>query len=267
MSTASATIEAALNLACVGAAPVALVNNLNFGNPEHPEVMWELAEAVDGIAEACLALGIPVIGGNVSLYNESRGSDIDPSPVVAVVGMVDRLDRRPPGAALADGQLLVLVGDDPEPALGGSRWARDVRGVAGGALPELDLSRHAAVADVVRAAVVDGLLGAVHDVSEGGLAVAVAEMAVRAGVGARVEGVADVAALFSEAPSRVVACVAPALVDEVARRAQAAGVAVANLGTAGGDRLVVRGLVDVSVGEAVAAWTGALPGQLQMVDI
>ena len=95
--TARVVAEAVLNLACVGARPLAVVNCLNFGNPEHPEVMWELSEAIDGMAEACPAFGIPVVGGNVSLYNETRGHDIDPTPVVGMLGMVDRLERRPPG--------------------------------------------------------------------------------------------------------------------------------------------------------------------------
>ena len=95
--TALIVAESVLNLACVGARPLAVVNCLNFGNPEHPEVMWQLSEAIDGMAEACRAFGMPVIGGNVSLYNETRGRDIDPTPVVGMLGMVDRLERRPPG--------------------------------------------------------------------------------------------------------------------------------------------------------------------------
>ena len=101
-----------MNLACVGARPLGLVNCLNFGNPEHPEVMWQLSESIDGMAEACRAFGIPVVGGNVSLYNESRGRDIDPTPVVGLVGVVDRLERPPPGVRLVDGGALVALGPD-----------------------------------------------------------------------------------------------------------------------------------------------------------
>src|SRR5436309_2080732 len=104
-----------------GARPAALVDCMNFGNPEHPEVMWQLSEAVDGMGEACRALSIPVVGGNVSFYNESRGRDIDPTPVVAVVGIIESLDRRPPGAVLVAGGRLVMLGE-PSTALGGSRW-------------------------------------------------------------------------------------------------------------------------------------------------
>src|SRR5688500_11389411 len=123
--TALVVAEAALNLACVGARPLGLVNCLNFGNPEHPEVMWELSESIDGMGEACRALSIPVVGGNVSLYNESRGQDIDPTPVVGVLGVVDRLDRRPPGVRLVEGHRLLALGPPPSGGLAGSRVAAD----------------------------------------------------------------------------------------------------------------------------------------------
>ena len=118
--------ESVMNLAVVGARPVAMVNCLNFGNPEHPEVMWQLSETVDGMTEALDAFGVPCVGGNVSLYNESRGSDIDPTPVIGVLGMVDRLDRRPPGVTLVDGGRLVLVGPTV-PELSGIALGRDPR--------------------------------------------------------------------------------------------------------------------------------------------
>ena len=119
-------IEAARNLACVGAVPKALVNCLNFGNPEHPEVMWQFSEVVDGMSDACRALGIPVVGGNVSFYNESRGRDIDPTPVVGVVGLIDDLTSVPPAPELHDGDAIVLLGHT-EAELGGSEWATVAR--------------------------------------------------------------------------------------------------------------------------------------------
>jgi phosphoribosylformylglycinamidine synthase subunit PurL len=260
--TAMVVAESALNVACAGAEPAAVVNCLNFGNPEHPEVMWQLSEAVDGMAEACRALGLPVVGGNVSLYNESRGRDIDPTPVVGVVGLIERLDRRPPGAVLVDGGRLLLLGaTDPSP--GGSRWALRAHGRRGGPLPALDLAAHARLLDLVRRLVADGVVAGVHDVSDGGVGVALAEMAVRSGVGFAVSGVATPAALFSESPSRVVVCVDPDLVPEVEARAAVAGVPASALGVAGGDRLVVAGLVDVSVADAVHAWRTAIPRALE----
>ena len=146
--TALTVAESALNVACAGARPVALVNCLNFGNPEHPEVMWQLSESIDGMAEACRALDIPVIGGNVSLYNESGGADIDPTPVVAVLGVIDDLARRPPAAAFAAGTALVLLGAT-DPSLAGSRWAVDLRHHSGGVLPGLDLAAHGALLGLV----------------------------------------------------------------------------------------------------------------------
>ncbi|MCI3949946.1 MAG: phosphoribosylformylglycinamidine synthase subunit, partial [Acidimicrobiales bacterium] len=155
--TALTVAEGVLNLACVGARPVAVVDCLNLGNPEHPEVMHQLAGVVDGMAEACRALGVPVVGGNVSLYNESRGRDIDPTPVVGTLGVVDRLERRPPGVALADGDLVLLVGPRSS-ELGGSRWAASTLGGGRplGPLPSLDLQVHSAVARATRSLVADG---------------------------------------------------------------------------------------------------------------
>ncbi|MFN2608211.1 MAG: phosphoribosylformylglycinamidine synthase subunit PurL [Acidimicrobiales bacterium] len=278
--TALVVAEAVLNSACVGARPLAVVNCLNFGNPEHPEVMWQLSEAVDGMAEACRALGIPVVGGNVSLYNESGGADIEPTPVIGLVGLVDHLDRRPPGVGLVAGADLVVLGPHAPSVLwrgeraergwrarvgarpselAGSRWAAEAHGHVGGVLPSLDPAAHLAVAALVRELVADGLLAGVHDVADGGLGLALAEMAVRSGVGVRVGGVGSHRELFSEAPSRVVACVAADHADEVARRAATAGVGLTPLGSAGGDRLVVDGLVDLSLHVAVTRWHRALP--------
>ncbi len=258
--TALVVAESALNVACAGARPVALVNCLNFGNPEHPEVMWQLSEAIDGMAEACRALAVPVVGGNVSLYNESGGVDIDPTPVVAVLGVIDDLARRPPGAVLVAGTSLVMLGAT-DPRLAGSRWAVDHRGHRGGVLPALDLAAHGGLLHLVVALVSGGgLVAGLHDVSDGGLGVALAECAVRSGVGAVVDGVDGHAGLFSESPGRVL--VATTDPDEVLARAAAAGVAARLLGHCGGDRLVVDGLVDVGVADATAAWRDALPGAL-----
>jgi len=255
--TALVVAEALMNLACVGARPLGLVNCLNFGNPEHPEVMWQLSEAIDGMAEACRAFGIPVVGGNVSLYNESRGRDIDPTPVVGLVGVVDRLDQGPPGVRLVEGGTLLALGPDTR-SLSGSRWAWE-RGHQSGPPPELDLGAHLAVADLVRNLVAEGLLAGVHDTADG-LGVALAEMAVRSGKGFTVEATgADHAWLFAESPSRVVACVINGQADDVVWAAQSAGVRATKLGRVAGDRIVVRGLVDVSVASATSAWRGHLP--------
>ena len=263
--TALVVAEAVANLACAGARPLALVNCLNFGNPEHPETMWQLSEAVDGMGEACRALSLPVVGGNVSLYNESRGRDIDPTPVVAVVGMVDRLVAPPPGTGLVDGTAVVALG--PEPAtLSGSAWAWR-RGHRAGTPPALELAAHRTLCDLVRDLVADGLVLAVHDTADG-LGPALAEMAVAGEVGARVAAPPDATArwLFGETPSRFLAAVDPPALAELRRRATAAGVPVATLGEAGGDRLLVDGppavAVDLPLTDVVAAWRGRLPALL-----
>jgi len=261
--TSLVVAEGVLNQACAGARPLAVVNCLNFGNPEHAEVMWQLSEAIDGMGDACLAFGVPVVGGNVSLYNASAGGDIEPTPVVGLLGCVDRLDRRPPGVTLVEGAELLLLGP-PDGAgaaanLAGSRWAFEAHGHTGGVLPTLDTAAHLAVCALVRDLVVGGLLAGVHDVADGGLGLALAEMAVRSGVGVRAHGVDDHAALFSEAPSRVVACVEAGRVAEVTTLAGQAGVAVTSLGQAGGNRIVVDGLVDLSLAQAVAGYRDTLP--------
>jgi phosphoribosylformylglycinamidine synthase len=270
VGTALVVAESTLNVACVGARPVAVVNCLNFGNPEHPEVMWQLSEAIDGMAGACRDLSIPVIGGNVSLYNESRGRDIDPTPVVGTLGIVDHLLRRPPGAGLVDGGRMLLVGaglrpgDAPTTSLAGSRWAVERRGHRGGRLPALDAELHGRLLRLVCELVggSDELVEGVHDVSGGGVGVALAEMAVTSQVGFRLSGIADHAALFGEGPSRVLLCVPGPSQSEVQARITAADLGYVDLGAAGGDRLVVEGLVDVALEDAIRAWRDALPHAL-----
>ncbi len=270
--TALVLAESVANLACVGAEPAAVVNCLNFGNPEHPEVMWQLSECIDGLAEACRALDLPVIGGNVSLYNESGGADIEPTPVLGVLGLVEAVHARPPGLAWTEGDAVVLLGAratrDGSYPLAGSRWARERRDHRGGAVPPLDYAAHRAVCALVAALVAaqvagadggDDVLHAVHDVSGGGLAVAVAEMAAESGVGCVLEVTGAAAELFTELPSRFV--VATGAAEELCARAAAAGVPAAILGRATGTRLVLGDavdLVDLPLNDVVAAYEGNL---------
>jgi phosphoribosylformylglycinamidine synthase len=233
--------------------------------------MWQLSEAIDGMSEACRGLSVPVVGGNVSLYNESRGRDIDPTPVVGTLGLVERLERRPPGARLVGGSHILLVGaglpgghrGPRRPiSLAGSRWAWDRRGHHGGRLPDLDLDLHARLLELVQDLVNNELVDGVHDVSDGGLGVALAEMAVRSDVGFRVEGVADHRELFGEGPSRVLVSVPDGILDRVGSLLRSARMGFARLGVGGGDRLMVEGLLDLPLEEARAAWRGALPAAL-----
>lgn len=244
--------ESVLNLACVGARPRALVNCLNFGNPEHPEVMWQLSRAVDGMAGICRLLGIPVVGGNVSLYNESNGVDIDPTPVVGLVGITGPLRVRPPGLAVSEGQILIELGSPcPEDvALGGSRWAWN-RGRRDGALPILEPDRVAAVSELVVESVADGLLGAVHDVSDGGLALALVEMALAGGVGLTTQVPLSPRQLIGESPGRVVAAVdGESTVGALIDRAGDLGVAARRLGQVGGERVTLGESFDVPLDRA-----------------
>ncbi|MGO8875966.1 MAG: phosphoribosylformylglycinamidine synthase subunit PurL [Acidimicrobiales bacterium] len=261
--------EAILNVSCAGARAVAVVDCLNFGNPEHPEVMWQLSEAIDGMAAACLAFGVPVVGGNVSLYNESRGVDIDPTPVVGLVGVIDHLAERPPGIALSEGGSIVLVGGDVSgpadlTALGGSRWARELRGENGGVLPEIDFEAHDRLCSLVRELVAAACAGAptvsiagLHDVSDGGLAVCLAELCCASSTGVVIEEPWTVEYLFNEAPSRVLVCSQEA--DALLAAAARAGVRARVVGRAGGDRLVVPGLLDLDVSELAGVRARRLP--------
>ena len=257
--TAMTVAEAVLNLACVGARPLALVNCLNFGNPEHPEVMWQLSEAVDGMAEACDAFGVPVVGGNVSLYNESNGHNIHPTPVIGLLGVIDRLTRIPPGVAWRDGDRVIVLGSGGA-ELSGSLWAAATAGHQRGRLPDLDYEQHRRVAGLVSGLVADDRLSAAHDVSSGGLGVALAEMAAVSGVGFRGARIHNHAELFGEAPSRVVAAVDPELLPDVEAAAAGAGVAVARIGLAVGDRFSIKGLLDLDMSEVAGRWCSALSG-------
>ncbi len=286
--TALVLAEGVANLACVGATPVAVVNCLNFGNPEHPEVMWQLSECIDGMAEACRALSLPVIGGNVSFYNESGGADIDPTPVLGVLGLVDAVHARPPGLGWSAGDTVVLLGARAASAapgaapgtapsetfpLEGTRWATERRSYRGGRVGAVDFGAHASlcalVAGLVAAQVAapddaEGpadavLVHAVHDVSGGGLAVTLAEMAAEAGVGCTLV-LEDPAELFTELPSRIV--VATADPDALCARSAEAGVPAAVLGQAGGDRVRLGTLVDLPVATVRQAHEGNLGSAL-----
>jgi phosphoribosylformylglycinamidine synthase len=222
--------------------------------------MWQLAEAIDGMAEACRAFDIPVVGGNVSLYNESLGVDIDPTPIVGLLGIVDELRARPPGPRLTEGDRIVLLGPETS-ALAGSRWATE-RGARGGTLEAISYDLHLAVAELTRRLVVSGLVSGAHDVSTGGLGVALAEMALRSGVGFNVARIGGHRGLFAEGPSRVLLSVSPENLTAVLNAAEHAGVPATRLGLAGGDRLLVKGLLDVSLDDTCNAWRDRIPAAL-----
>ena len=213
-----AVAEASRNVACAGAVPIGATNCLNFGNPERPEIMWQFSQAVDGIAEACRVLEIPITGGNVSLYNETDGQAIYPTPVLGVVGLIDDVTRVLTRVFPAGGLEIVLLGD-ASGELGGSEYLTVAHGLVAGRPAAVDLDREMALQTLLVDAARDGLIRSAHDCAEGGFAVTLAECCVESGgVGARVElsgptGLDDrfllVRALFGEAPSRVLVSASP----------------------------------------------------------
>ncbi|MHA7293101.1 phosphoribosylformylglycinamidine synthase subunit PurL [Arthrobacter sp. HLT1-21] len=209
-----ALAEAYRNVATTGAKPLAVTDCLNFGSPEDPEVMWQFAETVRGLADACQELGVPVTGGNVSLYNQTGGVAIHPTPVVGVLGVFDDVARRTPSGWRDDGQAIYLLGTTRD-ELDGSEWA-NLRGHLGGQPPVADLTAEKTLAAILINSSRDGMIDAAHDLSEGGLAAALSEAALRFGVGARIgidelcerDGVDPFTALFSESQGRAVVSVA-----------------------------------------------------------
>ncbi|HEY0168488.1 MAG TPA: phosphoribosylformylglycinamidine synthase subunit PurL [Jatrophihabitans sp.] len=204
-----ALAEAYRNVAVTGARPLAVTNCLNFGSPEDPAVMWQFAEAVRGLADGCQQLGIPVTGGNVSFYNQTGTTAILPTPVVGVLGVIDDVTRRTPMALRQDGAQLYLLGDTRD-EFGGSEWAHVAHGFLGGRPPAVDLDRERLLADVLINASRDGLIDAAHDLSDGGLFVAVAEACLRGNVGVRLilpEGADPFVFLFSESAGRAIVAV------------------------------------------------------------
>jgi phosphoribosylformylglycinamidine synthase II len=240
--TVEAVMECAANLACVGAEPLGLTNCLNFGNPEKPAVAWQLDRSTQGLADACEAFDIPVVGGNVSLYNETDQGPIYPTPVVGLVGELPD-PARAGGIELADGDAVALAGPFA-PSLAGSELAK-LRGDLGPGLPGVSPDAVRAACGLVRDAVRDGLVRTAHDLSDGGLACALAETAIAGGVGVQADldplvelrGGSGETCLFGEGPGGFVLAGPPEAIETVAQRAADAGVDFLRLGEAGGDRL------------------------------
>src|SRR5688500_16595447 len=259
---AMAVCEEARNVSCAGGLPLGVPDCLNFGSPERPEILWQLAEAVEGIAEACRSLELPVVGGNVSLYNETLGSAILPTPIVGVVGLLEDATLQATQWFKGDGHRVALLGPEAV-SLGGSEylWAR--HGRLAGRLAPLELEVERRVQAAVRAAIEAGLATAAHDCAEGGAAVALAEACVtgKAPVGCEVAlpaGVRHDETLFGEGPSRVVVSVEPERAREFAALMAESAITWRWIGTTGGDRLRVRvgteTVVDVALDRIEHAW-------------
>ncbi|MCY4503314.1 MAG: AIR synthase related protein, partial [Alphaproteobacteria bacterium] len=253
-----AVAEAWRNLTAVGAAPLAVTDNLNFGDPERPEVMGQFVGCVRGMGEACLALDFPVVSGNVSLYNETNGRAVLPTPVVGAVGLLDDLAGRVGMALPGPGLALVLVGET-RGHLGRSLWLETVEGREEGPPPPVNLAAERCNGDFVRAEIRAGRIAACHDLSDGGLLVAAAEMALAGGVGVTLSSpLADaVAGLFGEDQARYLLAVENP--DEMLKRAAAAGVSTMRIGETGGGALTVEGHSSISLDELHGLHEGWMP--------
>ncbi|WP_435824371.1 phosphoribosylformylglycinamidine synthase subunit PurL [Microbispora amethystogenes] len=252
--------EAYRNVAVTGAKPLAVTNCLNFGSPEDPEVMWQFSEAVRGLADACRTLGVPVTGGNVSFYNQTGSTPINPTPVIGVLGVIDDVAWRV-RSGFPEASLRVLLLGETREEFGGSEWAHVVHGHLGGLPPQVNLEAERALGAVLAEAAARGLLEGSHDLSDGGLAIALAEACLSRGVGCTVTLPGDDAFtdLFSESAARALVCVRPEAFDAFADLCARYEVPCSGLGLTGGDAFVVEGVLDVPVEELREAHTSALP--------
>ena len=268
-----AVCEAARNLVCAGARPIALTNCLNFANPERPDVMWQFAVAIEGIADACRHFEIPVVSGNVSFYNETEDIGIYPTPVIGMVGLIDDIEKVTSSWFKDEGDLIVLLGKSQE-ELGGSEYLRVVHAREGGIPPALTLSSESAVQTCCLTAIEAGIIKSAHDCSEGGLAVALAESCVNSPhgrtVGAEISfktcHIRTDALMFGESQSRIIVGVEASRLGELERIAASRHVAMEIIGRVEGDRLIIseagRMLVDLSVKELQKVWKKSIPDQM-----
>jgi phosphoribosylformylglycinamidine synthase len=242
LGAAMSVAEATRNVSITGARPLGVTNCLNYGDPTRPEAFWQLAEGVRGLGDACRALGVPVTGGNVSLYNESPGGSIAPTPEVGVVGLLDDVDRLVGPAFVEAGDTILLIGE-ASPGLAGSAYAALAGVTVDDGAPALDLEREVALQACIREAIARGLVASAQDVSGGGLAVAIAEGAIWSGIGAAIRlAVANSPAveLFGESPSRLVVTCRPRYAPALTLLARQHGLPVETLGVVGGDRVVIE---------------------------
>lgn len=264
-----AVSEAARNIVCSGAEPLAITDNLNFGSPEKPDIFWQMERAVDGMAEACRVLNTPVIGGNVSLYNENAKGAIYPTPVVGMVGLVHDTDHITTQGFKAAGDVLFLLGET-KAELGGSELQAIVHGVVEGRPPQLDLDAEKKLLGAVLEAIQSGLVRSAHDLSEGGLAVALAESCISGGIGAKVDvasGLRPDFALFSESQSRILLSASPEKAEALEKRLAERGVPCARIGVVEGSELnvAVNGteVLSKQVEQLTRVWEDVIPCLMQ----
>ena len=261
---AIAVSEACRNLSCVGANPLAITDCLNFGNPEKPEIYYEMEECVKGMTDACQSLGIPVVSGNVSLYNETQGNDIYPTPVVGALGLLEDFSQHVTAGFVRDDDAVILIGQSKisgeSSSLGGSEFLEITFGVVGGH-PKIDLELEAKVQKLCRAGIIDGIISSAHDCSDGGLAVALAECCIANSHGfvstCDINGRWD-AALFGEAQSRIVISLKHSLLEKFSQLAITLDVPICRLGTVGGSSLTFKNLIDLPLNKLEHSWASGL---------
>ncbi len=267
-----AVAEACRNLACVGARPIGVTNCLNFGNPEKPEVMWQFKEVVKGLSEACRAFEIPVTGGNVSLYNDTEGISIQPTPVLGIVGLIEDVGKAVRPGFRAAGDAVILIGENKD-EIGGSEYLEVRFGLERGVPPAIDLEKERAVHEVCIEAAEAGLLRSAHDVSDGGLAISLAECAFHspAGLGCTVDlkdRIRPDTLLFGETQSRIVVTARPLQVQKILALARKKGVKARVIGRVGGKSLNVRiggqDLFKIPVAQAFEAWKNSIPDRFKI---
>ncbi|WP_178023536.1 phosphoribosylformylglycinamidine synthase subunit PurL [uncultured Paenibacillus sp.] len=264
-----AVSEAARNIVCSGAEPLAITDNLNFGSPEKPDIFWQMERAVDGMAEACRVLDTPVIGGNVSLYNENAKGAIYPTPVVGMVGLVHDTDHITTQGFKSAGDIVFLLGDT-KAELGGSELQAVVHGVVEGRPPQLDLDVEKKLLSAVLEAIQSGLVRSAHDLSEGGLAVALAESCISGGIGAKVNVASELRsdfALFSESQSRILLSASPEKAEALEKLLAERGVPTARIGVVEGSELNVAvngtGVLNKPVEQLKRVWEDVIPCLMQ----
>jgi phosphoribosylformylglycinamidine synthase len=260
-----AVAEAWRNITAVGGRPLAITDNLNFGNPERPEIMGQFVGCLKGISEACRALDFPVVSGNVSLYNETNGRGILPTPSIGGVGLLDDFTKSATLAFKAEDEAILLIGES-HGWLGQSVYLREICGREEGAPPTVDLAAEKRNGCVVRGMIHGGTATAAHDVSDGGLLVALAEMGIAGGIGARLEAapaeIVPHAYWFGEDQARYIVTVQAAEAGRVLAKMKGAGVPCARLGTTGGDSIAVAGETPVSVASLKAGFEGWFPAYM-----
>jgi phosphoribosylformylglycinamidine synthase II len=260
-----AAAEAARNLVCAGAKPLAVTDCLNFGSPEKPGCFFQFEQAVKGLSEACRDLGTPIVGGNVSFYNESFGEAIYPTPVVGMVGLIEDIDCCCTAAFKEDGSLIVLLGET-KPELGGSEYLKVIHHQVAGKPPYLDMEQEKRVQKCCLKSIREGLVLSAHDCSEGGLAVALAESCILGRIGADINLPLTARgsqlklheSLFSESQSRIILSLHDQNLSTLERNARDLGVPVTILGRTGGAKLLINGKISVAIEEVTSNWQGAL---------